>query len=814
MRRQFARFVVIAQVTAIAVTAPTGAPSATDAGLVSAAASAPVHSTSSRPSREVFGYALASSLADPTFGYPSWNFSLLSTVAFFGVHVNSNGSLVNDSGLQTWNSSAGTNFINTAHASGVKVLLTIVLQDFSAGTPAMCAGLANANMTIPLAVQLMKDRGADGISVDYEGLNGTCANGQSARAMMTAFVQSLRNALGSAPYLSVATYGSSAGDTIGFFDVPGIAPYANSFFVMAYDLEYSNYHRAPLGCSSFCLSPTAALTTYFWNDSTVIAQYLAVVPASQVILGVPYYGRKACVAGAVPNAYPISSVTAESYLNFIGEATDSAVRPGSYAAHRDVHDTVGLVRWDTWFNTSLNCTRELYIDDAQSLGKKYDLVNQNQLRGVGVWTLNYGGAAQELWNAIAGHFATCASVATTTGVASPQPAGVQVVITAAATPCPNPLYAFWMLPPGGTWTLAQAYTSRASFTWTTAGARAGTYRFSVWARDSSGLGVLGTAPNTYDAFNAFDFTVTPTCPTMTSTSAPASTASIGTPVTVTGSASGCPNPRYQFWLLPPGGPWSVVQAYSAAPTYTWSTVGKGPGTYRFSVWTRDATSPNAYDGFAAFDYTLAVKPCTGMSATVAPATSAPAGTSLAITAAATGCPNPQYEVWVLPPGGSWFLARGYSTAAVFNWSSSGKPAGQYRFSVWARDLSSGGAAGTPPYTYDSFAALQYGLTPVCSGVTVTTLPSGAAGVGNTITITATASGCPNPVYQFWILAPGQAWTLVQPYSTSAVVRWPTTGKAAGSYRISVWVRDASSTGVAGAAPNTYDAFNAFAYSLV
>jgi hypothetical protein len=35
--------------------------------------------------REIFGVALASSLSDPTVGYPSWDFSLLSTVAFFGL---------------------------------------------------------------------------------------------------------------------------------------------------------------------------------------------------------------------------------------------------------------------------------------------------------------------------------------------------------------------------------------------------------------------------------------------------------------------------------------------------------------------------------------------------------------------------------------------------------------------------------------------------------------------------------------------------------------------------------------------------------
>src|SRR5262249_24507509 len=157
---------------------------------------APVTTAVPKTSREIFGYALASSLTNATFGYTSWNFSLLSTVAYFGIHVGSTGALVNDSGLQTWNSSSGANFVTTAHANGVKVLMTIILQDFSPGTPAMCAGLANAATTIPAAIATMRIRGADGISVDYEGLNGTCPNGQYARAMMTAFVGAVRAQLG------------------------------------------------------------------------------------------------------------------------------------------------------------------------------------------------------------------------------------------------------------------------------------------------------------------------------------------------------------------------------------------------------------------------------------------------------------------------------------------------------------------------------------------------------------------------------------------------------------------------------------------
>src|SRR5437899_2514927 len=83
--------------------------------------------------------------------------------------------------------------------------------------------------------------------------------------------------------------------------------------------------------------------------------------------------------------------------------------------------------------------------------------------------------------------------------------------------------------------------------------------------------------------------------------------------------------------------------------------------------------------------------------------------------AATGCPTPAYQVWMLPPGGSWSVVRSYSTSADFAWNTSGWPAGNYRFSVWARDTSSLGTGGTAPYTYDAFAPVTYTLgLPNCS----------------------------------------------------------------------------------------------------
>jgi hypothetical protein len=353
---------------------------------------------SSGPQREVFGFALASSLSDSTVGYPTWDFSLLSTVAFFGLHVRDDGTFASDSYMNVWNSSALSGLVSTAHSHATKVVLTIILQDFSAGTPNMCAGLSHGSTTISNAVSQMKAKGVDGINVDYEGLNGSCGTTDSswARHAFTSFIASLHAAM-PGYYLSVDTYASSAVDPYGFFDTGGLAPSVDSFFVMAYDLEYSNYSRPPISCSSFCLGPTAPLGAYYYNDSSVAAQYTASVGASKVILGVPYYGRKACVANPSPNSYPTGAVTADTYLDASQEYTSSLVQPGSYTAHRDIYDAAGAERWDTWVNTSLNCVRELYWDDTVSLGHKYALVNQDGLRGLGIWNLNYGGGAPELW---------------------------------------------------------------------------------------------------------------------------------------------------------------------------------------------------------------------------------------------------------------------------------------------------------------------------------------------------------------------------------------------------------------------------------
>ena len=662
-----------------------------------------IAASASHTSREIFGFALASSLSDPTVGYPSWNFDLLSTVAYFGLHVDATGHFANDNGWSVWNSSALANLVSIAHQHGTRVVLTVILQDFSANTPNMCAGLQHADVTVAQAVSEVRAKGVDGVNIDYEGLDGACGSADPywAQHAMTSMAQQMRAGLGSSFYLSIDTYAGAAVDPYGFFDVVKLANYVDSMFVMAYDMEYSNYAGAPLYCTRFCLGPTSPLTAYRYNDTSVMAQYIAAVPASKVIFGVPYYGRKACVANASsPNQYPTSSVVADSYLDASGEAAASEVKPGSYTVHRE-SNSAGMERWDTWFNATLNCTRELYWDDAVSLGKKYDLVNADALRGVGLWNLNYGGGAPELWAALQNHFSACGSVAVTVSPASPEPPGAQVRLAATSTGCPHPLYQFWILAPGHTWQIVQAYSSTATFTWSTTGLPAGSYLYTVWARDSSSTGTSCSSLGCEDAYfpgTAFSLT-SQKCTSVSGSAAPASPQLSGTQVTFTGSALGCPHPLYQFWILAPGHAWQILQAYTSTATVNWSTTGLPAGSYLYTVWARDSSSAGTSCGslgcedayFPGTAYSLDT-PCTSVTVSGTPASTSKAGTTVTFVASASGCSHPLYQFWILAPGHTWQVVQAYSTATTFNWNTTGLPAGSYLYTVWARDAGSTGTS--------------------------------------------------------------------------------------------------------------------------
>src|SRR5665213_1334221 len=116
--------------------------------LFSALKSAPAKSVAPRTAtipplqRQVFGFAFGNaSLGDPTYGYPAWSFNLLTTIAYFGLTVNWDGTIVQSgSGWTTWNSAALTGMVAAAHAAHDRVIVSLNLHDFSASSKStMCA---------------------------------------------------------------------------------------------------------------------------------------------------------------------------------------------------------------------------------------------------------------------------------------------------------------------------------------------------------------------------------------------------------------------------------------------------------------------------------------------------------------------------------------------------------------------------------------------------------------------------------------------------------------------------------------------------
>ena len=810
-------------------TAPTttGSPTPTTSGQQSASLS-----NASGLRREVFGYATAGSLGDPTIGYPSWNFDALSTVAFFAIKVRYDGQLVGDSNFTVWASTTLTGLVSTAHAHGTKVVVTIT----GPSNPVdMCDALFNDQTTISQLMNQVQAKGVDGVNIDYEGqlracqnVNDPTLNGMSDQALLTRFAKDMRAALDAIKpgyYLSIATYSGSALGNDGFFNIPDLNQYVDSFFVMAYDMDYANQPYAPLNCSSFCFAPVSPLANYNWNDTSSMTQYSAVVGAGKTILGQPYYGRVACVASPADHAKATGIVYAATYTGAAAVSGAPDVQPGTFSTHRDATDPNGLDRWDSWYDNTYHCWREMHWSDATTLGVRYNLVNQMQLRGVGLWTLNYGGGSPELWSALQTYFTGCYSVGAVAAPSSPVLAGTAVSITASAgCPDPNPQYEFWVLAPGATsFQLAQAYSTNASLAWNTGGLFPGTYRFAIWARDAGSTGEFGNTLGRWDAYNngtLYTVTTKP-CSAVGTAPSPATPAAVGALVTITAHATGCPNPLYQFWIQAPGaGGYTVAQAYSTSAGLSWNTTGKAPGVYHISTWVRDTSSPGTYgnslgrwDAYSNGSYALTS--CSSLSVSVAPPSPAGVGTGVTLTAHASGCAGPLYQFWLLAPGASSYtLAQAYSSNGIYSWNTTNLSPGIYHISVWTRDSNSGGAFSNGLGSWDAYNTNQYTLTS-CPSLSVTSAPPATTTIGTPVTFTAKGS-CPdpNPVYEFWILAPGASgYTLAQAYSTAASLIWSTAGKAAGTYTVSVWVRDANSAGAFTNGSGTWDVYNSSLYTL-
>ncbi len=351
--------------------------------------------------REVFGFLPYWEVSDSS---TRLDWEKISTVAYFGVGAAADGSLQKRAsdgsttvGWSGWTSAKMTSVINAAHTSGARVVLTV--QSFgwsSAGLARQKSLLGSATARAKLATEIAKavrDRGADGVNLDFEPL----ASGYAEE--FTALVRKIRaslNAVAPGYQLTFDTTGWIGNYPIEDATAPGGA---DAIMIMGYDYRSSGASVA---------GSIAPLTSGIYDITETLDAYLARVPASKLILGVPYYGRAWSTKSDAFHSENISGAKFGSSSTAVyTTARELAAEHGKrYNATEGVAWTAYRRETCTTTHGCVTSWRQLYYDDTKALKAKYDLVNGHGLRGIGIWALGYDGTRPELYQAIKDKFIT------------------------------------------------------------------------------------------------------------------------------------------------------------------------------------------------------------------------------------------------------------------------------------------------------------------------------------------------------------------------------------------------------------------------
>jgi spore germination protein YaaH/flagellar hook assembly protein FlgD len=446
--------------------------------------------------REVFGFLPYWELTDSS---TTLDWEKLSTIAYFGVGAAANGNLeINNSdgstsiGWAGWTSSKMTEVISEAHANNTRVVLTI--QSFawsSGGVTKQKALLGSATARGNLARQIaaaVRDRGADGVNLDVEPIVSGYAE------EFTALVKAVRAELDAIVPGYQLTF-----DTMGYIGNYPIeaatgADGADAVVIMGYDYK---------GSSAGTAGSIAPIGGPVYDIADTLAAYTSRIAASKVILGVPYYGRAWSTATDDLNA---TTTSAAKFGSSVTALYETAIELAADNGRR--FDPIEGSAWTAYQRENCSKTygcvtgwRQLYYDDAATLAAKYDLVNQYDLRGAGIWALGYDGSRPELYAVLKDKFITdtvppvISASAVSSAAFSPNGDGRLDTTTMRLTATGLIRYG-WRVQPLYDGTAdpsileGEAEGTTPTFTWNGLGADGqpvpdGAYRLTLWAADAS-----------------------------------------------------------------------------------------------------------------------------------------------------------------------------------------------------------------------------------------------------------------------------------------------------------------------------------------
>lgn len=323
--------------------------------------------------------------------YTNYDWSMLSDFCYFDYAVNpTTGNNTNAS--FAWNTSAA---VTAALSNSVNVHFCATL--FSSHSTFWASSTAQQTF-ITNAINLLNSRGGNGINIDFEGM------GASDKTPFTTFMTNLCNQVHAANPNYKVTMALYAVDWNGTFDMPALNAIVDEFIIMGYDYYYSGSTTA---------GPEAPLynfqTGYNQTLAKSITYYLKQgASKNKLLLGLPWYGREWETVGSTAPSSTTGGFTSSRTYNYVKN-----------------NATIYTAANKNWDSNSFNpyysyqvsgAWRQCWIDDVYSYGRKFDMVNQRGIGGIGIWALGYDDGYTELWDLIKDKFSTCATVACTDSI--------------------------------------------------------------------------------------------------------------------------------------------------------------------------------------------------------------------------------------------------------------------------------------------------------------------------------------------------------------------------------------------------------------
>ncbi|MBU1100170.1 MAG: T9SS type A sorting domain-containing protein [Bacteroidetes bacterium] len=331
--------------------------------------------------KDVFGFLVDWEYTHPDSNYKYIRYDLLTHLACFPFKIDSLGKinapdLVNSPTdpkgypyLWPWN-----DVIDSCKVNNVKLLMSVIEIDTNIIHNVFTDEIIRGNF-IADVLFIMDEYEFDGINIDFEPI------GYSDRA------EPVQNFL---QILSDSVKSNFPGNEISFsspivnwgnWDFNALAESCDYLFVMGYN--FFGFWSDP--------GPTAPLSGSWLNLTRSLNEdYGEAIQnnSEKLLLGLAYFGEHWQTATKEPRD------TSNTYISYVPFRDLE-----SYSAELDEQwDAFYGTSWYRWENdTTWN---QIWIDNKKSLGYKYDLTIQKNMKGVGIWSLGLDGAKNDYWDLI------------------------------------------------------------------------------------------------------------------------------------------------------------------------------------------------------------------------------------------------------------------------------------------------------------------------------------------------------------------------------------------------------------------------------